>query len=85
MQRYIFNETVYLGQDARFCLKDELKNRGFKKVLVVSDATIIKSKVLEKVTAILDETGIKYQIYSDVVPNPTVENVKNGLKILNKS
>lgn len=85
MQRYIFNETVYLGQDARFCLKDELKNRGFKKVLVVSDATIIKSKVLEKVTAILDEVGIKYQIYCDVVPNPTVENVKNGLKILNKS
>ena len=85
MQRYIFNETVYLGQDSRFCLKDELKDRGFKKVLLVSDSTIIKSKVLDKITDILEEEKIKYQIYSDVVPNPTVENVKNGLKFLNKS
>ncbi|MBE5740969.1 MAG: iron-containing alcohol dehydrogenase [Clostridiales bacterium] len=85
MEKYIFNECVYLGANARTCLKDELKKRKLKKVLLVSDDNIIKSGVLLKVSNVLDEAKIKYSIYSDIKPNPTVENVQNGVMALKKS
>ena len=84
MERYIFNECVYLGTDARKCLPDELARRGFKKVLLVSDQTIIKSGVLNKVSSVLEEGNIKFTVFSDIKPNPTVENVQDGLKALKK-
>ena len=85
MERYIFNECVYLGANARACLPDELKKRKFKKVLLVADDVIIKTGILLKVSTLLDEAKIKYDIYSDIKPNPTVENVQNGLVALKKS
>lgn len=85
MERYIFNECVYLGANARACLPDELKKRKFKKVLLVTDDVIIKTGVLIKVSSLLDEAKIKYSIYSDIKQNPTVENVQNGLASLQKS
>ena len=85
MERYIFNECVYMGANARSCLKDELPKRGFKKVLLVTDDTIIKSGVLLKVSNILDEANIKYFIFSNIKPNPTIENVHLGLAALKKS
>ncbi len=84
MERYIFNECVYLGKDARNCLPDELAKRKFKKVLVVTDPTIIKTGVLNKVTSLLDGK-FNYTIYSDIKPNPTVKNVQDGLVALKKS
>ena len=85
MERYIFNECVYLGANARACLPDEIKKRKFKRVLLVTDDVIIKTGVLQKVSDILDASKIRYEIYSDIKPNPTVENVQNGLVVLKKS
>ena len=85
MERYIFNECVYLGANSRSCLPEEIKKRKFKKVLLVADDVIIKTGVLSKVSCLLDEAKIKYAIYSDIKPNPTVENVQNGLVALQKS
>ena len=84
MEKFIFNECVYLGSGARVCLSDELKKRGFKKILIVTDATIIKSGVLQKVTEGLDGS-VGYSIFSDIKPNPTVKNVLDGLAALKKS
>ena len=85
MERYIFNECVYLGKDARSCLPNEIKSRNFKKVFLVSDGAIFKSGVLKKVTDVLESANIKYVEYLEVKPNPTVQNVKDGVKALKKS
>lgn len=85
MERYIFNECVYLGKDARSCLPNEIKSRNFKKVFLVSDNAIFKSGVLKKVTDVLESANIKYVEYLEVKPNPTVQNVKDGVKALKKS
>lgn len=85
MERYIFNECVYLGKDARSCLPNEIKSRNFKKVFLVSDGSIFKSGVLKKVTDVLESANIKYVEYLEVKPNPTVQNVKDGVKALKKS
>lgn len=85
MERYIFNECVYLGKNARSCLPNEIKSRNFKKVFLVSDGAIFKSGVLKKVTDVLESANIKYVEYLEVKPNPTVQNVKDGVKALKKS
>ena len=85
MERYIFNGCVYMGANARAVLPEELKKRKFKKVLLVADDVIIKTGLLLKVSSLLDQAKIKYVIYSDIKPNPTVENVQNGLAVLLKS
>ncbi len=85
MERYIFNECVYLGKNARSCLPNEIKSRNFKKVFLVSDGSISKSGVLKKVTDVLESANIKYVEYLEVKPNPTVQNVKDGVKALKKS
>lgn len=85
MERYIFNECVYLGKDARSCLPNEIKSRNFKKVFLVSDGAIFKSGVLKKVTDVLESANIKHVEYLEVKPNPTVQNVKDGVKALKKS
>ena len=85
MEKYIFNECVYLGKDARSCLPNEIKSRNFKKVFLVSDGSIFKSGVLKKVTDVLESANIKYVEYLEVKPNPTVQNVKDGVKALKKS
>ena len=85
MERYIFNECVYMGANARSILPEELRKRKFKKVLLVSGEVLIKNGLLLKVSTLLDQAKIKYSIYSDIKPNPTVENVQNGLIALQKS
>lgn len=85
MNRYIFNECVCFGCDARDCLPEELRKRGFKKVFLVTDETIIKCGVSEKITSIFDQNNIKYSVFSDIKPNPTTQNVKDGLKALKKA
>lgn len=85
MERYIFNECVYLGKGAREALVEELKKRNFKKVLLVSDESISKCGVLEKVEEVLVKANAKYLVFKDVVPNPTVQNVTDGVKMLKKA
>jgi len=79
-QRFILNETSYFGRGARVELANEIKTRGFKKVLVVTDKSLIECGVTEKVTKVLEEAEIDYTVYSEVKPNPTVKNVQDGVK-----
>jgi len=79
-ERFILNETSYFGRGARVELANEIKTRGFNKVLVVTDQTLLDCGVAGKVTAVLDEAGIAYEIFADVKPNPTVKNVQDGVK-----
>ena len=78
--KFVLNETSYFGRGARQELANEIKTRRFNKVLVVTDKTLLDCGVAGKVTAVLDEAGIAYEIYSDVKPNPTVKNVQDGVK-----
>ncbi len=77
--RFVLNETSYHGAGAIREIPAEIKARGFKKVFVCSDPDLIKFNVTQKVTDVLDEAGIAYVIYSDIKPNPTIENVQNGV------
>ncbi len=77
--RFILNETSYHGAGAIAAIADEAKNRGFKKALVCSDPDLIKFGVTKKVTDILDNAGLVYDIFSEIKPNPTIENVQAGV------
>ena len=79
MNRFVLNETSYHGSGAIAVVPEEIKNRGFKKAFVASDPDLIKFGVTAKVTDLLDAAGIAYTVYSDIKPNPTIENVQNGV------
>ncbi|MBO4359057.1 MAG: lactaldehyde reductase [Erysipelotrichaceae bacterium] len=78
--RFILNETSYHGAGAVKEVPNEIKARGFKKAFVASDPDLVKFGITEKVTGLLEEAGIPYVLYSDIQPNPTIDNVKNGVK-----
>ena len=78
-ERFVLNETSYFGKGAREELPNEIKTRGFKKVLVVTDKVLFEVGVTDKVTKVLDKAGIEYTVYSDVKPNPTIKNVTDGV------
>ena len=78
--RFILNETSYFGFGAREVLLDELKDRGYKRVFLVSDKSLVDAGVTEKVINILDEGKVKYELYDDVKPNPSIDNVLHGYK-----
>ena len=82
--RIILNETSYFGWGAREVLVDEIKRRKFKRALVVTDETLLNVGVTNKVLSLLDENMIPYEMFSDIKPNPTISNVKKGLKIAKK-
>ena len=77
--RIVLNETSYFGRGSREKVADEIKARGFEKILVVTDRSLIEAKVAEMVTEVLDKEDIKYFVYDGVKPNPNVENVHDGL------
>ena len=79
-KKFVLNETSYFGTGAREVLAEEIKNRGYKKVLVVTDKSLFDCGVTTKVTDVLDKAKIAYSVYSDVKPNPTKANVWDGLK-----
>ena len=83
--RFVLNETSYHGAGAIKEIPTEAKARGFKKAMVCSDPDLIKFGVTKKVTDLLDEAGLEYVVYSDIKPNPTVENVQNGVKALHEA
>ena len=78
--RIMLNQTSYHGAGAIAEIPAEAKARGFKKALICCGPTLIKHGVIAKVTDILDAAGLQYEIYSDIKPNPTIENVKNGVQ-----
>ena len=79
VNRFILNEVSYFGPGARKELPAVVQRLGFKKALIVTDEGLIKFGVVKMVTEVLDAANIPYEIFSDVKPNPTVTNVKNGV------
>lgn len=79
MYKFMLNETSYHGAGAIKAVPEEIKARGFKKVFVASDPDLVKFGVTKKVTDLLDEAGIEYVLYSNIKPNPTIENVQTGV------
>ncbi len=77
--RIVLNETSYHGKGAINSIVGEIKGRGFEKVLVCTDKILWDLKVSTKVTDLLDEAGIEYQVFTDIKANPTITNVKNGV------
>ena len=77
--RIVLNETSYHGAGAIKEIAAEAKARGFKKAFVCSDPDLIKFNVTKKVTDVLDEAGLVYEIYSNIKANPTIENVQTGV------
>ena len=78
-QRFILNEVSYFGPGARKELPEVLTRMGVKKALVTSDKGLIQVGTTKMVTDVLDEMGFPYDIYSEIKPNPTVTNVKQGV------
>lgn len=79
VHRMIWNQTAYFGPGAVEVVPDELTRRGFTKALVVSDQVLVDAGVTARVTDLLDAAGFPYEVFSDVAPNPPIENVKAGV------
>lgn len=77
--RFVLNETSYHGKGAIQEIATEVKGRGFAKAFVCSDPDLIKFGVTKKVTDVLDNANIAYEIYSEIKPNPTIQNVQTGV------
>ncbi len=80
-ERFILNETSYFGRGSREELANEIKTRGFQKVLLVTDQSLLDCGVAGKVIEVLERAGIEYRVYAEVKPNPTVWNVQNGVNV----
>lgn len=85
MSRFVLNETSYHGAGAIDNIVPEVLRRGFKKAFVCSDPDLLKFGVTQKVTKLLDDAKLEYEIYSDIKPNPTIENVKHGVEAFKAS
>lgn len=85
MNRIVLNETSYHGKGAVEQVAAEIKARGFKKAFVCSDPDLIKFGVTAKVTSVLDNASIDYELYSNIKPNPTIENVQSGVEAFKAS
>lgn len=82
--RIVLNETSYFGWGAREVLPEEIKKRKFKKALFVTDQMLLSVGIAKKVIDLLDKEDIEYIIYDDIKPNPTITNVKKGLRVCKK-
>lgn len=77
--RIVLNETSYHGKGAIIEVANEATKRGYKKAFVCSDPDLVKFGVTKKVTDVLEKAGLAYELYSDIKPNPTIENVQTGV------
>ena len=78
--RFVLNETSYHGAGAIADIATETRSRGFKKAFVCSDPDLVKFGVTQKVLDVLDKNGMAYELYSNIKPNPTIENVQTGVQ-----
>lgn len=85
VNRVVLNAISYHGKGAVKEIPGILKEKGFKKAFIASDPDLVKFGVTKKVTDLLDEAGFAYEIYSDIKPNPTIENVQSGVEAYKKS
>ena len=80
MNRFVLNETSYHGKGAINSIPEEIKGRGFKKAFVTSDPDLVKFGVTKKVLDVLEAANIPYTLFSEIKPNPTIENVQAGIE-----
>ena len=85
IEKFTLNETSYFGEGARKVLPEEIKKRGYKKVLVVTDESLYNAGISTKITDLLEANNIEYTLYHDIKPNPTVENVLDGVEVCKQS
>lgn len=85
VQRIMLNETSYHGSGAIAEIPNEIAARGFKKAFVASDPDLVKLGITAKVTDLLDAAQVPYEVYSDIKPNPTIENVQHGVEAFKAS
>ena len=85
VNRFVLNGISYHGHGAIAEIPNLITSRGYKKAFVASDPDLIKFGVTQKVTDLLEKSGIAFEIYSDIKPNPTIENVQNGVEAFKKS
>lgn len=78
--RFVLNETSYFGNGAREVLAEEITKRGFKKIFLVSDKSLVQAGVAAKVEEELKKANIDYNLYSEIKPNPTIKNVLDGVE-----
>ncbi|MBQ7670570.1 MAG: iron-containing alcohol dehydrogenase, partial [Clostridia bacterium] len=78
--RIVLNPVSYHGVGAVKEIGGELSRRGFKRAFIASGRHVVKSGEIKKITDVLDEIGVSYTFYTDIKPNPTIENVQNGVK-----
>lgn len=83
--RFVLNETSYHGAGAINEIAGEAKGRGFTKAFVCSDPDLVKFGVTGKVLKVLDDAKLPYELYSNIKPNPTIENVRTGVEAYKKS
>lgn len=80
VSRIVLNTISYHGKGAIEKIPEELQARGYKKAFVCSDPDLLKFGVTQKVTDLLDKAGFPYSVYSEIKPNPTIENVQHGVE-----
>lgn len=83
--KIVLNETSYHGAGAIREIPNEIQGRGFKKAFICSDPDLIQLKIIDKVTELLQAQNIAFEIYSDIQPNPTIENVQHGVQAFKQS
>lgn len=83
--RFVLNETSYHGAGSISEIATEAKGRGFQKAFVCSDPDLVKFGVTQKVLDVLDQAGLSYELYSNIKPNPTIENVQTGVEAFKKA
>lgn len=83
--KFVLNETSYFGKGARGELSGEIQKRGFKKVFLVSDKALVDAGVTSKVEKVLNSANIPYVLYNEIKPNPTIQNVTDGVSACKKS
>ncbi len=83
--KFVLNETSYFGKGAREELAGEIEKRGFKKVFLVSDKSLVEAGVTSKVEEVLNKAGVPYDLYDEIKPNPTIKNVLDGVEACKNS
>lgn len=83
--RMILNETAWFGRGAVAALADEVKRRGYGKALIVTDKTLVQCGAVSRVTDSMDAAGLAWEIFSAVIPNPTIAVVQEGLRVFRQS
>ncbi len=82
VNRMVWNQMAYFGGGSITVIPDEIARRGYTKALVVTDPGLLAAGTVDNVTALLDAANFPYEVYAEVVPNPTIENVQRGVEVL---